>query len=396
MEFDAILAQVLDLLQQEGRVSYRALKLRFQLNDEYIEALKDAIIEVKQQAIDRDGRVLVWIGAQSTAPEPGAESPATAYVTSEARTRQPPTAPLISREQQSAAQEGPTPQAASPTVGGSTSAAERRQFTVMFCDLADSTSLARRLDPEDYREVIRVYQAACAEVIQRFDGYIAQYLGDGLLVYYGYPQAHEDDAQRAIRTGLGLIEASGMLNTRLEHEWGVRLTVRVGIHTGLVVVGEMGSGDRRERLALGETPNIAAKLQGLAAPETVVISALTYRLTQGYFVCQDLGPHTIRPNTAPLYVYRVIEEREAQSRWDIAVQAGLTPLVGREEEISQLRRRWEQSKTGLGQVVLLRGESGIGKSRLVEALRAQVRSEGYRWLTFRCSPYHTHTVLFIL
>ena len=386
MEFDAVLAQVLYLLQQEGSVSYRALKLRFQLSDEYIEALKDEIIEVKQQAIDRDGRVLVWIGDPSTAPAPGAASPAAAHDASEARTRQPPTTCLISREHQPTAQESPTLQAASPAVGGSPPAAERRQLTVMFCDLADSTSLARRLDPEDYREVIRAYQAACAEVIQRFDGHIAQYLGDGLVVYYGYPHAHEDDAQRAIRTGLGIVEAIGMLNSRLEHEWGVRLTVRVGMHTGLVVVGEMGSGGLHERLALGETPNVAAKLQGLAAPETVVISALTYRLTQDYFVCQELGPHTIRPNTAPLYVYRVIEEREAQSRWDIAVQAGLTPMVGRQEELSLLRRRWEQSKVGLGQVVLLRGEPGIGKSRLVEALREQVRSEGYRWLTFRCSP----------
>jgi len=394
MEFDAVLAQVLDLLQREGRVSYRALKLRFQLDDEYIEALKDEIIEAKQQAIDRDGRVLVWLGDPSPAPEPGAASPAAAHVASEARTRQSTTAHPLSREPRPTAQADATPQAAALAVGRSTPAAERRQLTVMFCDLADSTSLASRLDPEDYREVIRAYQAACAEVIQRFDGYIAQYLGDGLLVYYGYPQAHEDDAQRAIRTGLGITEVIRMLNTPLEQEWGVRLTVRVGIHTGLVVVGEMGSGDRRERLALGETPNIAAKLQGLATPENVVISALTYRLTQGYFVCQDLGPHTIRLNTAPLYVYRVIEEREAQSRWDVAVRAGLTPMVGRQEEISLLRRRWEQSKTGLGQVVLLRGESGIGKSRLVEALREQVRSESYSWLTFRCSPYHTHSAFY--
>ena len=385
MEFDAVLAQVLYLLQQEGSVSYRALKLRFQLNDEYIEALKDEIIEVKRQAIDRDGRVLVWTGDSSTAPAPGAEAPVAAPATSQART---------SQEPRPTAQESLTPQAAFPMVGGSTPAAERRQLTVMFCDLVDSTSLSRRLDPEDYREVIRAYQAACTEVIQRFDGHIAQYLGDGLLVYYGYPQAHEDDAQRAIRTGLGIVEATGMLNTRLEHEWGIRLTVRVGIHTGLVVVGEMGSGGRHERLALGETPNVAAKLQGLAAPETVVISALTYRLTQDYFVCEDGGPHTIRPNTAPLYVYRVIEEREVQSRWDIAVQAGLTPLVGRQEEISLLRQRWEQSKAGLGQVVLLRGEPGIGKSRLVEALREQVRSEGYGCLTFRCSPYHTHSAFY--
>ena len=221
-EFDAILARVLSLLQQEGRVSYRALKLRFNLNDDYIAALKDEIIEVKQQAIDRNGTVLVWTG-------------------------------------------GPSPMT-SPGMGGGTPAAERRQLTVMFCDLVDSTSLSRRLDPEDFREVIRAYQATCAEVIQRFDGYIAQYLGDGLLVYYGYPHAHEDDPQRAIHTGLNIIEAMGTLNARLEQERGVWLAVRVGIHTGLVVVGEMGSGDRHEWLALGETPNVAAKLQGLAAP----------------------------------------------------------------------------------------------------------------------------------
>ncbi len=349
-EFDAILARVLSLLQQEGRVSYRALKLRFNLNDDYIAALKDEIIEVKQQAIDRNGTVLVWTG-------------------------------------------GPSPMT-SPGMGGGTPAAERRQLTVMFCDLVDSTSLSRRLDPEDFREVIRAYQATCAEVIQRFDGYIAQYLGDGLLVYYGYPHAHEDDPQRAIHTGLNIIEAMGTLNARLEQERGVWLAVRVGIHTGLVVVGEMGSGDRHEWLALGETPNVAAKLQALAAPETVVISVATYRLTQDYFVCQDLGPHTFRLNTAPLHVHRVIAAREAQSRWDIVVRAGLPPMVGREEEIGLLLRRWKQSKTGLGQVVLLRGEPGIGKSRLVEALREQVRSEGHTWLTFRCSPYHTHSAFY--
>src|SRR5262249_13366445 len=173
MEFDAVLAQVLDLLQREGRVSYRALKLRFQLDDEYIEALKDEIIEAKRQAIDRDGRVLVWLGDSSTAPAPGAASPAAAHSAAEARPRQPPTAHPTSREQQPTAQAGPTPQAGSPGVGGNPPAAERRQLTVIFCDLADSTSLARRLDPEDYREVVRAYQTTCAEVIQHFDGYIA-------------------------------------------------------------------------------------------------------------------------------------------------------------------------------------------------------------------------------
>ena len=160
---------------------------------------------------------------------------------------------------------------------------------MLFCDLADSTRLARQLDPEDLRAVVRAYQETAAAVIQRYDGHIAQYLGDGLLVYFGYPQAHEDDAQRAVRTGLELLAAMRTLNTRLVQEQGVRLAVRIGIHTGLVVVGEMGSGGRHEHLALGDTPNLAARLQGLAAPDTVVLSDTTARLVQGYFVCQDLG-----------------------------------------------------------------------------------------------------------
>jgi class 3 adenylate cyclase len=158
--------------------------------------------------------------------------------------------------------------------------AERRQLTVMFCDLVDSTRLSSQLDPENYREVVRAYQKVCAEVIQRYDGHIAQYLGDGLLVYFGYPQAHEDDAQRTIRTGLGIIEAIGSLNTRLEQDNGITLAVRLGIHTGLVVVGAMGGEGRQEQLALGEVPNIAARIQGLAEPNTIIISASTYRLIQ--------------------------------------------------------------------------------------------------------------------
>jgi class 3 adenylate cyclase len=168
------------------------------------------------------------------------------------------------------------------------SEAERRQLTVMFCDLVDSTTLAGQLDPEDLREVVRAYQQTGAAVIQRFDGYIAQYLGDGLLVYFGYPQAHEDNAQRAVRAGLGVVQAMGALNARLVQHHGVRLAVRIGIHTGMVVVGEMGGGDRQEQLALGETPNVAARLQGLAAPDTVAISDATFRLIWGYFTCQDL------------------------------------------------------------------------------------------------------------
>jgi class 3 adenylate cyclase/tetratricopeptide (TPR) repeat protein len=261
----------------------------------------------------------------------------------------------------------------------------------MFCDLADSTTLTGRLDPEDYREVVRAYQMSSAEVIQRFEGYIAQYLGDGLLVYFGYPQAHEDDAQRAVRAGLGILEAMEQLNTRLEQGQGVRLGMRLGIHTGPVVVGEIGGGGRHEQLALGETPNLAARLQGLAAPNTVVISAATQRLVQGYFACQALGQHALKGIAAPVQVYRVLSASGAQSRLEAAGSRGLTPFVGREQEVTLLLERWQQAREGRGQVVVLSGEAGIGKSRLVQVIRERTGSEAALCLEFRCLPYHTNS-----
>jgi predicted ATPase/class 3 adenylate cyclase len=264
----------------------------------------------------------------------------------------------------------------------------------MFCDLADSTRLSGQLDPEDLRDVIRAYQTTSAEVIERFDGYIAQHLGDGLLVYFGYPKAHEDDAQRAVRAGLGLLEAMGPLNIRLESDHSTRLAVRIGIHTGPVVVGEVGSGDRRERLALGDTPNLAARLQGLAAPDTVVMSAATARLVHGYFTCQDLGTQTLKGMDTPVRVSQVLGESPAQSRLDVAAASGLTPLVGRETEATLLRERWAQARDGLGQVVLLSGEAGIGKSRLVHVLTERVVAEGVPRLTLHCSPYHANSAFY--
>ena len=258
----------------------------------------------------------------------------------------------------------------------------------MFCDLVDSTALSSRLDPEDLREVVRAYQTTCEAVIQRYGGHIAQYLGDGLLVYFGYPQAHEDDAHRAVRAGLGILEALVALNARLEPRTGVRLAVRLGIHTGLVVVGEMGGGSRQEQLALGETPNLAARIQGLAAPDALLISAATYRLVQGYFACQDLGTHTLKGLATPLQVYRILEDSTAQSRLDVMGATSFTPLVGRDAELTLLVERWAQSQDGVGQVVLLSGEAGIGKSRLVEALRERLGSEGTTGIVFRCSPYY--------
>ena len=373
MTFDELLAQVLDLLQREGRVSYRALKRRFALDDDDLEDLKDEIIAAKQLAIDEQGKVLVWTGdpvvPRSTARLAQTETPPDTLSSQAAQT-----APAL------AAPHAPE--------------AERRQLTVLFCDLVDSTPLARQLDPEDLREVVRAYQATAAEVIQRFAGHIAQYLGDGLLVYFGYPQAHEDDALRAIHTGLRMVEAIGSLNTALVRDKGVRLAVRVGIHTGLVVVGEMGGGGRHERLALGETPNVAARLQGLAAPDTVVISAATQQLVQGLFTCQGLGAPTLKGLDQPLAVYHVLGVNEAQSRFEVAITTGLPSLVGREEEVGLLRRRWEQAREGHGQVVLLSGEAGIGKSRLVWELQEDVEREGATRLGFRCSPYAQQSALY--
>jgi class 3 adenylate cyclase len=286
------------------------------------------------------------------------------------------------------------PQAARPLDESPRPEAERRQLTVLFCDLVDSTPLATHLDPEDLREVVRAYQRVCAEVIQRFEGYIAQYLGDGLLVYFGFPQAHEDDCQRAVRAALGMMEAMGRLNQRLEREQEVRLAARVGIHTGLVVVGEMGGGGRQEQLALGETPNVAARLQALAAPNTVVISAATHRLVQGWFTCQDLGVHTLRGVATPVPVFHVLGESEAQSHLEVAVSRGLTPLVGREQEVRLLLECWDQVKAGHGQVVLLSGEAGIGKSRLVEVVKEHAASQPHTQFDWRGSPYYQQSPLY--
>jgi class 3 adenylate cyclase len=274
--------------------------------------------------------------------------------------------------------------------------AERRQLTVLFCDLVDSTTLSTQLDLEEYRDVVRAYHTACTEVIRRYDGHIAQLLGDGLLVYFGYPQAHEDDAQRAVRTGLDLLAAMGDLNTHLQHEKGIQLALRMGLHTGQVVVGALGGAGRQEQLALGEVPNIAARIEGFAAPNTVAISAATYRLVQGYFVCQDLGAPALRGITESLHLYQVDGESGATSRLEVAQPRGLTPLVGREQEMGLLVDRWEQAQSGQGQVVLLTGDAGIGKSRLVHMLKEHVTHAPHvRW-ECRSVSYYQNTALYPL
>jgi len=273
--------------------------------------------------------------------------------------------------------------------------AERRQLTVMFCDLVGSTALATRLDPEELREHVRAYQGASADVIARFEGHIAQYLGDGLLVYFGSPSAHEDDAQRAVGAGLAVIDAVAALNAR-QPPGGVALAVRVGIHTGLVVVGEVGGGSRREQLALGETPNLAARLEAMAEPGTVVISAATHRLVERRFSCLDLGAHTLRGVATPQPVYRVLGERATGNRADSLLTASTTPLVGREREVALILERWEAAAEGLGQVVLLSGEAGIGKTRIAQTIGVRLQGASHTRLDSRCSPYRQHSPMHVV
>jgi len=358
LEFDDLLAEVTALLQLQERVSYRALKRRYELTDDDIEDVKAELIDARRLATDEDGRVLVM--RQS---DPGAEQP-------------------------SAVAETDSDTAASHEARSTADEAERRQITVMFCDLADSTSLSGRLDPEDLRELIRAYQQVAGAVIQRFDGHVAQYLGDGVLVYFGYPFAHEDDAHRAVRAGLGILASLDELNANLQARYGVRVALRIGIHTGVVVVGDVGGGRRHERLALGETPNVAARIQGLAAPNTLLVSERTRQLLHGAFDLEDLGAQQLKGVAEPMRAYRVHRESAVESRFDAATTGGLTALVGRDAELSLLAKRWEDAKAGEGQVVVLIGEPGIGKSRLTEALRHRIAGDSQIRLRYQCSPYY--------
>lgn len=338
MTFDEVLSQIADLLRREMRVSYRGLKRRFDIDDAYLEDIKEELIGAKRIATDEDGRFLVLSADRSEA--------------------------------------------------------ERRQLTVMFCDLVGSLALSEKLDPEELRDVIRAYQATCSESIRRYDGQVTQHLGDGLLAYFGYPHAHEDDARRAVKAALEIVSAVGSCCFATLPSGPQALQVRVGIHTGLVVIGEVGSGDRREKLALGETPNIAARLQALAEPDTVAISAATRSLVDDLFDFGDLGLQSLKGLSNPTAAFRVLRERGISDKIDSVLGRGLIPLAGRESELEALRRRWAVAKSGEGQVVLLSGEAGIGKSRLIQEMRAQLDAEGARRIEFSCSPYHMNSTFF--
>jgi class 3 adenylate cyclase len=268
--------------------------------------------------------------------------------------------------------------------------AERRQLTVMFCDLVGSTALAARLDPEDLREVIAAYHSAIARVIRSFDGFVAKYMGDGVLAYFGYPRAHEDDAERAVRAGLDLIDSVSRLDVK-----SIELRVRAGIATGLVIVGDLiGEGSAQEQSVVGETPNLAARLQALAEPGAVVIAGGTRRLVGELFEYRDLGAVEVKGLAAPVPAWQVLRPSAVASRFEALRGSVLSPLIGRDEEIDLPLRRWGRAKAGDGQVVLVSGEPGIGKSRIAAALAERLHAEPYLRLRYFCSPYHQDSALY--
>lgn len=266
--------------------------------------------------------------------------------------------------------------------------AERRHLTVMFCDMAGSTALSARLDPEDLSEVIRGFQDACVQAIRRFDGFIARFMGDGVLAYFGYPRAHEDDAERAVRAGLAVVDVI----SRLMLPTKVRLEVRVGIGTGLVVVGEtVGEGSSQEQVVIGEAPNLAARLQAIAEPNSVVIADGTRQLLGRLFDLEDLGLRFLKGMANPIPSWRVVGERAVESRFEAGQTQRATGFFGREREVDLLMDRWVQAQNGEGQVILLSGEAGIGKSRIVAELRQKIDDDEHTRILYQCSPHHTNS-----
>jgi class 3 adenylate cyclase len=273
--------------------------------------------------------------------------------------------------------------------------AERRQLTVMFCDLVGSTELSTRLDPEDLQDVITAFQDKCRVAIQQYAGFIARYMGDGILVYFGYPQAYEDDVQRAARAGLDVIDAVAHLNVEVEKTHGVVLEVRIGIETGQVVVGDLiGEGASEEAAVVGETPNLAARLQGVARPNQLVIGPVTRSLLGDLFDLEDLGTHELKGIAEPVRSWCVVCISDVDKRDKAKRIGGSMPLFGRQEELGLLLRSWDASKNGHGQSVLIQGEAGIGKSRLIDALHEQASEEDHIWIKLRCSPYHANSTLY--
>ncbi len=271
---------------------------------------------------------------------------------------------------------------------------ESRQLTILFCDIVDFTSLSEQLESEDLHDIVRLYQQSCAEVSLQFGGYLAKYLGDGLLIYFGYPQAHEDDAERAVRAGIQILKVVKEL-TDFNSKLSKALEVRIGIHTGQVMAGEMGvEGARESRAILGEAPNIASRLLNIAQPDSLLISSATYKLVQGLFNCRDLGNKTLKGVSTPIGVYQVKGEGNVKDRFEVSKHKALSPFIGRDNELELLLERWEYAKAGSGQVVMMSGEAGIGKSRLVRAFKERLSGEQHLKIESHGSHYFQNTALY--
>jgi class 3 adenylate cyclase len=354
--FDDLLDQVMSLLRTQGRVSWAALRRRFDLDDGDVQALRDELVAARRVALDEAQTVLIWRGGERSAVAAGTE--------------------------------------AGPDAGVADAAAELRQLTVMFCDIVGSTALAARLDLEELRELVHACQHAAVTAMSPFGGHVAQYLGDGLLVYFGWPRAHDDDAPRAVHAALAVLDAIRVANERGRGEGRPPVELRIGIHTGPVVVDAAAGSLAHERLALGETPNLAARLQAIAEPGAILVSAATLRLLEERFFSEDLGPRQLKGFPEPVRVHRITGETGIRSRFDVAAKAELLPLAGREAELGRLVELWDVARGGSGRLALLSGEPGIGKSRLVQAIKQHVAAQGHRWGSLRCSPYFTATPLY--
>src|SRR5215472_9842506 len=341
MDFYAVLDEVLELLQCHKRVTYRALKRQFGLDDAYLEDLKAEIIEARQLAVDQDGTMLVWAGVAPSLPEP-------------------PAVPARAQEHTPLAY---TPKRLAEKILTSRSAleGERKQVTVLFAEVAGFTTLAEQLDPEVVHDIInRCFEGINAEV-HRFEGTINQYTGDGVMALFGAPLAHEDSPRRAVHAALGIQRAIGDVAQTLQAERGLSLRMRIGINTGLVVVGKIGDDLRMDYTAVGDTTNLAARLQQMAQPGSVVISAATQQHVAGFFDVRDLGELPVK-GRAPVRAFEVLRPRGRRTRFDVAVERGLTPLVGRERELGLLLDRFSKVKAGRGQVGGIAGDAGLGKS----------------------------------
>jgi class 3 adenylate cyclase len=366
VDFVAVVDQVIALLRQRGRVAYRTLKRQFQLDDEAIEDLKIELIDSQRLATDEQGTVLVWTGETAALPA-AAAAPA------------PASAPL-----------GYTPPYLAEKILISRSAleGERKQVTVLFADVVGFTTLAEQLDPEIVHDLInRCFEGITAEV-HRFEGTINQYTGDGVMALFGAPIAHEDSPRRAVHAALGIQRAIRAVAQALQAERGLSLQMRIGINTGLVVVGKIGDDLRMDDTAVGDTTNLAARLQQLAQPGSVVISAATHQHVAGFFETRDLGEVPVK-GRAPVRAFEVLRPRGRLTRFDVAVERGLTPLVGREQELATLRERFREVKAGRGQVVGIAGEAGIGKSRLALEFRRALAlaGEAVTWLEGHCISF---------